>query len=131
MNQIREPGYGADFETNRGDERENIYAQLNLTRNEKEKNTQLIKEEKKKHKEKIWKMIFFSQLGIAFITAVIVAIILYIINAPITQTHNHDMFTKESQNWVVVLIIAFIAFVIVFTAPFVIKLITKVKKRSK
>lgn len=75
---------------------------------------------KKKH---FFAKIYGTQLGIASISALITALILYIINPPLTQRKRTDDLTREKQDWRWVLITCFIVFILVFVMPEIFKIL--------
>lgn len=93
----------------------------------REKQKQIIQQEKQKEVASTWRMILWTHLSIAIIAGIVAAIILYVFNPPITQTHDHDEFTQESQNWVAVLIVSMLVFIICFTVPIAIRFFNKIK----
>lgn len=79
----------------------------------------------------VWVWIYCSQLVIALITAVIVAVLLYVINPPITQKSiKDDGFASMEQDWKKVLIVVTIVFVVVFIIPFIWRLVKMLYQNS-
>lgn len=74
-------------------------------------------------KEHFLAKIYGTQLGIASVSAILTALILYIVNPPLTQRKRVDDLTRERQDWRWVLITCFIVFILVFVMPEIFKLL--------
>lgn len=71
----------------------------------------------KQHKFTALSIIYGTQLGIAVFTGIIIAILLILINPPITQIQTNDPNVSSNQSWSAVLIVVIIVILIVFFAP--------------
>lgn len=75
------------------------------------------KEEEKKIKKKkslFEAKVFLIELAIAAALSLLITMILYLVNPPITQRYNPDTFMTENQDWKKVLFFVLFVFVITF-----------------
>jgi len=86
---------------------------------QKEQKNILQKNFKKKEK---WYSKWLTQGILAIISSIIIALLLFIINPPITQKFNKDENISEKQDWKKVLIMCVIVFLLVLLLPEIIRL---------
>lgn len=74
------------------------------------------------NKKEKWYYVWLTQGILAIISSIIIALILFITNPPISQKKNKDKSISEKQNWKKVLIICIIVFLLVLLLPEIIRL---------